>query len=63
MPKIHVDSKGTELFFTDSGAPASDDYTTLVIFHGSGFNGRKNSRLSYGIEVEIDNTLQDVSIS
>lgn len=44
MPKAPVDSKGAELFFTDSGAPSSSNYTTLVVFHGSGFNGSKELR-------------------
>lgn len=31
--------EGTELSFTDSGAPLnSDDYTTVLIIHGSAFN-------------------------
>lgn len=30
---------GVEIYYTDSGAPRSNDYTTLVILHGSGFNG------------------------
>lgn len=42
MPTAPVDSIGNELFFTDSGAPAgTNDYTTLVIWHGSAFNGRE----------------------
>lgn len=31
---------GTAVFYTDSGPPPSSDYTTLVIIHGTGFNGR-----------------------
>ncbi|KAF9461916.1 hypothetical protein BDZ94DRAFT_1262496 [Collybia nuda] len=27
------------IYYTDSGAPRSNDYTTLVILHGSAFNG------------------------
>ncbi len=39
-----VDANGTVLFFTDSGPVAgSTDYTTVVIFHGSAFTGRKFS--------------------
>ena len=35
-----VDNDGTQLFFTDSGpVESSDDYTTLVIYHGSGSTG------------------------
>ncbi|KAF8166313.1 Alpha/Beta hydrolase protein [Mycena galopus ATCC 62051] len=30
---------GIEIFYTDSGAPKSVDYTTLVFLHGSGFSG------------------------
>ncbi|KAK7050645.1 Aminodeoxychorismate synthase [Favolaschia claudopus] len=29
---------GIKIFYTDSGAPETSDYTTLVIFHGTGFN-------------------------
>ncbi|KAK7050634.1 Aminodeoxychorismate synthase [Favolaschia claudopus] len=29
---------GINIFYTDSGAPQTSDYTTLVIFHGTGFN-------------------------
>jgi hypothetical protein len=32
---------GIEIYYTDSGAPRSNDYTTLVVLHGSGFNGGK----------------------
>ncbi|KAJ6479495.1 Alpha/Beta hydrolase protein [Mycena vitilis] len=30
---------GIELCYTDSGAPAASSYCTLVVIHGSGFNG------------------------
>ncbi|KAG6871570.1 hypothetical protein C0995_002970, partial [Termitomyces sp. Mi166 len=31
---------GINIYFTDSGAPpSSTDYTTLIILHGSAFNG------------------------
>jgi acetyl esterase/lipase len=30
---------GIEIFYTDSGAPNSDDYATLIILHGSAYNG------------------------
>ncbi|KAF7341425.1 Aminodeoxychorismate synthase [Mycena venus] len=30
---------GIELLYTDSGAPISASYTTLIVLHGSGFNG------------------------
>ncbi|KAJ6509109.1 hypothetical protein DFH09DRAFT_857904, partial [Mycena vulgaris] len=36
---------GIEIFYTDSGAPSAPDYTTLVIFHGTGFNGYDFVRL------------------
>ncbi|KDQ53356.1 hypothetical protein JAAARDRAFT_49830 [Jaapia argillacea MUCL 33604] len=40
MPTAPVDSKGTQLYFTDSGpVKGSTDYTTLVIYHGSAFTG------------------------
>jgi len=46
MPTAPVDNNGTELFFTDSGAvPGSTDYTTLVIYHGSAFNGHTFHKL------------------
>ncbi|KAJ7474298.1 Alpha/Beta hydrolase protein [Mycena latifolia] len=32
-------SDGIELLYTDSGTPQTKDYTTLVVFHGFGFNG------------------------
>ncbi|KAJ6522715.1 Alpha/Beta hydrolase protein [Mycena capillaripes] len=31
---------GIEIYYTDSGAPSSSSYTTLVVLHGSAFNGR-----------------------
>ncbi|KAJ7073464.1 hypothetical protein B0H15DRAFT_925649 [Mycena belliarum] len=30
---------GVEIRYTDSGAPQTVDYTTLVVIHGTGFNG------------------------
>ncbi|KAF7368507.1 Aminodeoxychorismate synthase [Mycena venus] len=30
---------GVNMFYTDSGAPPTTDYTTLLVFHGTGFNG------------------------
>ncbi|KAJ6509122.1 Alpha/Beta hydrolase protein [Mycena vulgaris] len=30
---------GIEILYTDSGSPRTADYTTLVVLHGSGFNG------------------------
>ncbi|KAF9259306.1 hypothetical protein L218DRAFT_1059428 [Marasmius fiardii PR-910] len=39
-------SNTIHVFFTDSGAPLhSKDYTTLVIFHGSSFNGSGYEKL------------------
>jgi pimeloyl-ACP methyl ester carboxylesterase len=46
MPTALVDPN-IELYFTDSGPVAgSTDYTTLVIFHGTAFNGSKLPCLS-----------------
>ncbi|KAG6828085.1 hypothetical protein H0H92_009313 [Tricholoma furcatifolium] len=37
---------GIDLFYSDSGAPLnSSDYTTVVILHGSGFNGQNLTKL------------------
>lgn len=45
MPQAPVGKDGTELFYTDSGPiPGSNNYTTLVIFHGSAFTGREFHR-------------------
>ncbi|KAJ7431521.1 Alpha/Beta hydrolase protein [Mycena galericulata] len=30
---------GVELFYTDSGPPDSADYTTMIVLHGTAFNG------------------------
>ncbi|KAJ6467926.1 Alpha/Beta hydrolase protein [Mycena sanguinolenta] len=30
---------GVNILYTDSGAPPTQDYTTLVVLHGTGFNG------------------------
>jgi hypothetical protein len=54
MPTAPVDDAGNELFFTDNGpVPGSDNYTTLVIYHGCGFNGRKHL-LDYEIYSSFD---------
>ncbi|KIM42184.1 hypothetical protein M413DRAFT_444643 [Hebeloma cylindrosporum] len=46
MPNAPVDNNGTQLFFTDSGPiKSSEDYTTLVIFHGSAFTGNTFHKL------------------
>ncbi|TFK50219.1 hypothetical protein OE88DRAFT_1645925 [Heliocybe sulcata] len=43
MPTAPVDSKGTELSFTDTGpVHGSDTYTTLVVLHGCGFPAEKD---------------------
>ncbi|KAJ7179679.1 hypothetical protein C8R46DRAFT_887763 [Mycena filopes] len=44
MARLYTDhtfkaSDGIEIFYTDSGAPSTVDYTTLVVLHGSAFNG------------------------
>jgi len=40
MPLVPVDHIGTEIFYEDSGAPpGSTTYTTVVIIHGTYFNG------------------------
>ncbi|KAG7090233.1 hypothetical protein E1B28_011833 [Marasmius oreades] len=39
-------SNNIQIFFTDSGPPPhSDNYTTLVVFHGSAFNGAGYEKL------------------
>ncbi|KAF5381157.1 hypothetical protein D9757_009438 [Collybiopsis confluens] len=38
QPKTYNLSGGIDLSFTDAGAPLSDDYTTVVILHGTAFN-------------------------
>ncbi|TFK48120.1 hypothetical protein OE88DRAFT_1737831 [Heliocybe sulcata] len=46
MPTAVIDSKGTEIYYIDSGAvPGSDNYTTLVIYHGSAFTGETFHKL------------------
>lgn len=45
MPTACIDTKGTEYSFTDSGpAAGSSDYTTLMIYHGTIFNGGMNNQ-------------------
>ncbi|KAF9259299.1 hypothetical protein L218DRAFT_974660 [Marasmius fiardii PR-910] len=42
----YVLSEDIQIFFTDSGPPPNyNDYTTLVVFHGSAFNGFGFERL------------------
>ncbi|KAJ7830656.1 Alpha/Beta hydrolase protein, partial [Mycena olivaceomarginata] len=36
---------GVNILYTDSGTPSTTDYTTLVVFHGTGFNGFSMSPL------------------
>jgi len=46
MPLGAADAKGTQLFFTDTGpVPSSTNYTTLVVIHGTSFNGGTFKRL------------------
>jgi hypothetical protein len=46
MPSATVDLGDTaiKLFYTDTGPVESADYTTLVIYHGYAFTGRKQTR-------------------
>ncbi|THV03997.1 hypothetical protein K435DRAFT_650132 [Dendrothele bispora CBS 962.96] len=52
---------GINIFFTDSGAPPnSDDYTTVVVLHGSAFNGSTFDKIhdyahKYNIRVVVWN--------
>ena len=44
MPSIVVNDKGHILSYEDSGSPVNDSktsYTTLILFHGTGFHGGK----------------------
>lgn len=42
MPTAPVNEHGSELYFEDTGPIlGSNNYTTLFVIHGSGFNGRK----------------------
>jgi hypothetical protein len=49
MPIATVDLINTKvkLFYTDTGPVDSNDYTTLVIYHGLGFTGRKQASLLF----------------
>lgn len=39
MPFAPVDSKGTEFYYEDTGAPkGTTAYTTLLLIHGAVFN-------------------------
>jgi hypothetical protein len=42
MPTATLDSSGTkiQLFYTDTGPIDSNDYTTLIVYHGCAFTGR-----------------------
>jgi len=46
MPSATLDLGDAEikLFYTDTGPVESADYTTLVIYHGYAFTGRKQPR-------------------
>ncbi|KAK7455145.1 hypothetical protein VKT23_011016 [Stygiomarasmius scandens] len=46
VSQMYTLPNGVKLFFTDSGAPSnSNDYTTVVILHGSAFNGSTFEKL------------------
>jgi hypothetical protein len=47
---LPIDSKGTQIFFMDTGTiPNSADYTTVIIYHGMLFTGGEvvRSRLKH----------------
>ncbi|KAK0223339.1 hypothetical protein IW262DRAFT_1447328 [Armillaria fumosa] len=57
MPKACIDTKGTEYSFTDNGPVAgSSDYTTLVIYHGTLFNGESLRKLFPLLNMTLKNT-------
>jgi pimeloyl-ACP methyl ester carboxylesterase len=44
MPQLYTEHilklpDGINILYTDSGAPNTPDYTTIVVLHGTGFNG------------------------
>jgi hypothetical protein len=43
MPTATFDSSGTEktFFYTDTGPVDSNDYTTLIVYHGAAYTSRK----------------------
>lgn len=45
MKNAPVDAAGTTLAFIDSGPPASDSYTTVVLVHGLSYTARKHTCL------------------
>ncbi|KIK69425.1 hypothetical protein GYMLUDRAFT_35484 [Collybiopsis luxurians FD-317 M1] len=55
QPKKYSLSEGIEFSFTDIGAPAnSNDYTTIVVLHGGGFNAyqlRKMHSYAHGLNL------------
>ncbi|EEB93610.1 hypothetical protein MPER_07705, partial [Moniliophthora perniciosa FA553] len=54
-PHTYTLSDSIEIFFTDSGAPPnSTDYTTLLVLHGSAFNGHGFEKLhDYAHELNL----------
>ncbi|KAJ7806830.1 hypothetical protein B0H13DRAFT_1669614 [Mycena leptocephala] len=51
---------GINILYTDSGAPNTPDYTTIVVLHGTGFNGYSFVRLheydhKYNLRIVICN--------
>ncbi|SJL09759.1 uncharacterized protein ARMOST_13140 [Armillaria ostoyae] len=56
MPTACIDTKGTEYSFTDSGpAAGSSDYTTLMIYHGTIFNGESFRKLFPLLNTTLEN--------
>ncbi|KAK0469656.1 uncharacterized protein EV420DRAFT_55064 [Desarmillaria tabescens] len=56
MPTACIDTKGTEYSFTDSGpVVGSSDYTTLVIYHGTLFNGESFRKLFPLLDTTLEN--------
>lgn len=57
MPTACIDTEGTEYSFMDSGPVAgSSDYTTLVIYHGTVFNGESFRKLFPLLNTTLNNT-------
>ncbi|KIJ43828.1 hypothetical protein M422DRAFT_779668 [Sphaerobolus stellatus SS14] len=45
MPHIQVSSSGSRFFYLDSGKPENEDYTTIVMVHGTTFHSGTFKRL------------------
>ncbi|KAJ7174381.1 Alpha/Beta hydrolase protein [Mycena filopes] len=45
MPKVAIPNTSIEFFFTDSGPPEPEDYTTYIIVHGHTYHGGVFQRL------------------